>query len=50
MKEDFRCGACGHSFNISFEGREEHLQCPECRQEWKIEESRLGFFRFTMWF
>ena len=49
MREDFRCGACGHSFGIKFEGKSQAVNCPECKQLWKIESGPLGLFRMYMW-
>lgn len=49
MKEDFRCSACGHSFGYDFsEGKKKEVNCPKCRQLWKIEE-KTGRFRLSMW-
>lgn len=49
MREDFRCTSCGHSFEYDFkEGNEKAVNCPNCKQLWKIE-SRLGRFRLLMW-
>lgn len=49
MRENFRCSACGHSFEYDFgKGREKEVHCPKCRQLWKIE-SGIGSFRLSMW-
>jgi rubredoxin len=49
MREDFRCVACGHAFEYDFaKGNEKSLNCPKCKQLWKIED-KAGRFRLSMW-
>lgn len=49
MREDFRCTACGHSFEYDFsKGKEKSVNCPNCKQLWKIED-KFGRFRLMMW-
>ncbi|MEM5871610.1 MAG: hypothetical protein QW051_01920 [Candidatus Aenigmatarchaeota archaeon] len=49
MREDFRCGACGYSFRYAFEGKSKEVECPRCKQLWKIEQGPFGTFRLSMW-
>lgn len=49
MREDFRCSACGRSFGYDFgEGKVKEVNCPHCKQLWKIED-KVGRFRLSMW-
>lgn len=48
MREDFKC-SCGHSFEYDFrEGKEKTLNCPKCKQLWKVQ-TAPGGLRMLMW-